>query len=60
MAFYWFKSVIDIKGPKRGKYRVLRGGSLIDNGMNLSSAFRYWLNPDNCSHAIGFRVARDF
>jgi formylglycine-generating enzyme required for sulfatase activity len=57
---YPSNSVIDPKGPDRGKRRVLRGGSWYLNAWNLRSAYRSWYNPELRRYLIGFRVARDF
>jgi formylglycine-generating enzyme required for sulfatase activity len=39
-------------------YRVLRGGSWLDNPSNGRAAYRNGLNPDNRDVSIGFRVVR--
>ncbi|MBS3735453.1 MAG: SUMF1/EgtB/PvdO family nonheme iron enzyme [Phycisphaerae bacterium] len=49
----------DPKGPRSGKYRVLRGGSWgIARRWYCRSADRIWLNPDNRNNTydVGFRV----
>jgi len=57
---YPSNSVVDPKGPERGEYRVLRGGSLSDSGTILRSSSRYWTLAGFRNPIIGFRVARDF
>jgi len=49
----------DIMDPlcTNGSYRVLRGGSWIDNARNCRSAYRYSSDPAYRSNYIGFRVA---
>jgi formylglycine-generating enzyme required for sulfatase activity len=70
----WFgdypsNSVVDPKGPAKGKHRVLRGGSWYRDAWNLRSAFRlssfepndrYYIMFHFRTHYLGFRVARDF
>jgi len=41
-----------------GSYRVVRGGSWVDQPVSLRSAGRTRYHPGLRSHAIGFRVAR--
>jgi formylglycine-generating enzyme required for sulfatase activity len=38
-------------------FRVLRGGSWLNNAEVLHSSFRSWVNPDNGSDHFGFRIA---
>ena len=66
---YPSNSVVDPKGPAKGKHRVLRGGSWYRDAWNLRSAFRlssfepndrYYIMFDLRTHYLGFRVARDF
>ena len=50
-------SVTDPQGVPSGSYRVLRGGSWIDNGCLCRSALRYFADPSSrVSSDIGFRV----
>jgi formylglycine-generating enzyme required for sulfatase activity len=42
-----------------GNYRVLRGGSWLNDPAILRSAIRYGVNPDGRNDIIGFRLARD-
>jgi formylglycine-generating enzyme required for sulfatase activity len=58
---YPSNSVADPKGPDKGKYRVLRGGSWLNNARDLRSALRDGDLPDlRNHHGYGFRVVRDF
>ncbi len=41
----------------QNQQRVLRGGSWINNGRNLRSAYRNANTPDNRNNNIGFRLA---
>lgn len=42
--------------PKEEKYRVLRGGSWIDNDWFARAANRFGDSPDNPHNTVGFRV----
>jgi formylglycine-generating enzyme required for sulfatase activity len=44
------------KGPDRGQYRVLRGGSWAFNDFNYRSAVRNRDNPNTSFNTVGFRV----
>ena len=44
--------------PYKGENRVLRGGSWINNGRNVRSAYRNFNDPGNRNFNIGFRLAR--
>ena len=46
-------------GPQTGKYRVNRGGSWIDFGKHLRSAYRSAANPEVPDQNLGFRIARN-
>lgn len=47
------------QGPKKGKFKVLRGGSWFNSEMLLRVAFRNSENPYNTDDAMGFRCAMD-
>jgi formylglycine-generating enzyme required for sulfatase activity len=58
---YPSNSVVDPKGPDKGYYRVMRGGTFTNfQEMTLRSASRYKANPWTDYRGYGFRVARDF
>jgi formylglycine-generating enzyme required for sulfatase activity len=46
-------------GPQAGLFRVLRGGSFVDNENSQRSALRNRELPENFNWNIGFRCARD-
>jgi formylglycine-generating enzyme required for sulfatase activity len=50
--------VTDPKGPRAGKYRVLRGGSWDGEAGDVRSAYRHRLTPTYRYGHEGFRVAR--
>jgi formylglycine-generating enzyme required for sulfatase activity len=52
--------VVDPKGPDKGEYRVLRGGSWYGDARYVRSANRGRYSPGLRDYDIGFRVARDF
>jgi eukaryotic-like serine/threonine-protein kinase len=43
--------------PISGEYRVLRGGSWLDDAWNLRSSYRYKFNPNKGYSGLGFRCA---
>ncbi|MDO5537457.1 MAG: flavodoxin [Desulfovibrionaceae bacterium] len=45
-------------GPASGTYRVNRGGSYIDFGKHLRSAYRSATNPIDADPNLGFRICR--
>ncbi len=51
-------SVIDPQGPKKGEFRVLRGGSWFDDGGLVRSAIRGRFLPGFRINYFGFRLAR--
>ena len=48
------------RGPEKGMYRVLRGGSWADVTKYLTCANRSWARPAERSPNIGFRCAKNF
>ena len=46
-------------GPTQGTYRVNRGGSYIDFGKHLRSAYRSATNPIDPDPNLGFRICRN-
>jgi formylglycine-generating enzyme required for sulfatase activity/serine/threonine protein kinase len=46
----------DPKGPPRGKYRLLRGGSWRQPGRFCRAAYRWYAAPANRFNHVGFRV----
>lgn len=57
-AAYLKESVIDPKGPKIGKLRVLRGGSFISSESHARSFNRSFSTPTSRDSFGGFRLAR--
>ena len=51
-------TVTDPKGPATEKYRVLRGGSFLNNGWVASSFNRAFSSSPSRSDSVGFRLAR--
>jgi len=59
----WFEdypagAVIDPKGPAKGEYRVLRGGSFDGNVSRARSSYRTTYSPSSRYGDVGFRLAR--
>jgi len=52
-------SATDPKGPSKGSYRVLRGGSWDSKSKNCRSAHRGYYVPDQRDDRLGFRLLRD-
>jgi len=50
---------VDPYGPRVGACRVARGGSFLDAGKHLRSAYRFALNPREKNKTLGFRLARN-
>ncbi len=48
----------DPQGPRTGDFRVLRGGSWLDDPRYCRSAFRIKYYPDFTFNGLGFRIAR--
>jgi formylglycine-generating enzyme required for sulfatase activity len=58
--YYASSPSIDPPGPKRGTYRVRRGGSWTQPPIDARSARRYHSTPPGAmDNNCGFRVARD-
>lgn len=56
---YELRKYVDPYGPLTGLYRVVRGGSFLDAGKHIRSAYRFALNPKQKSKSIGFRIAKN-
>jgi len=48
----------DPDGEADGTYRVIRGGSWVNGGEALRSAYRIGIDPGNGDSFVGFRVVR--
>jgi len=48
----------DPRGPEKGSYRVLRGGSWLTPGITCSVSHRFCFAPTTKKNYIGFRIAR--
>ncbi|HET6883406.1 MAG TPA: SUMF1/EgtB/PvdO family nonheme iron enzyme [Pirellulales bacterium] len=57
-APYGESRAIDPTGPPMGTRRVLRGGSFLNEALNVRSATRYSANPTSRVASFGFRVVR--
>jgi len=51
-------TVTDPQGPAQGVHRVLRGGSWLNNGRFVRSAYRYGNDPGDRYHNFGLRLSR--
>ena len=58
VSYYSVSPSTNPLGPVSGNYRVLRGGSWINNSYNVRSSYRDLITPDDSYDVIGFRVAR--
>ena len=58
--FYARSGTRNPRGPEKGLYRVLRGGSWADLPKYLTCAYRSWARPAERSPNIGFRCAKSF
>ncbi|HIO91687.1 MAG TPA: formylglycine-generating enzyme family protein, partial [Leucothrix mucor] len=54
---YPSEAVQDPQGQESGEDRVLRGGSWINGGLRVRSAYRDWDAPDDRDDYIGFRFS---
>ncbi len=59
VAFYGNSPQKNPRGPKKGSYKVVRGGGWNSNGAGLRSANRISYSPSVRSNNIGFRCAKD-
>jgi formylglycine-generating enzyme required for sulfatase activity len=59
-GYYLSSSAQDPTGPDSGYTRVARGGTWINSGRYLRSAYRYDYDPDDRGGGIGFRVVLPF
>jgi formylglycine-generating enzyme required for sulfatase activity len=57
-AAYPAGAVVDPAGPASGEFRVLRGGSWIDDAQFVRSASRVRFTPANRFLLLGFRPSR--
>ena len=57
--YYKKKISSNPKGPKDGKFKVVRGGSWVNYADTLHSAFRRWSRPKVLFNDTGFRCAKD-
>ena len=64
-VYYWSSSQAAAKRPKKnptgpavGSWRVIRGGSWIDNIARCSTTFRFYLYPNLKTSFVGFRLAK--
>jgi formylglycine-generating enzyme required for sulfatase activity len=57
----YYKSAppINPKGPDRGRFKVIRGGSWHSGAMCIQNYFRNGLSPSWVDFAVGFRCARN-
>jgi len=58
-GYYSRSSMRNPKGPKTGKYRVLRGGSWSDRSYGLRVAYRYEYEPTAGHYLGGFRCVSE-
>ncbi len=54
---YKAEEISDPRGPKSGKYRVVRGGSYWSDARYCRSAYRDWSGPESRFGNRGFRLA---
>jgi len=57
--YYKKKVNYNPKGPKTGRFKVVRGGSWVNFEDTLHSAFRRWSRPEVLFNDTGFRCAKD-
>ena len=56
--YYLFSPKKNPQGPKKGQYKVIRGGSWRNNAEDVNLVYRNATTPRNRSLAIGFRCAK--
>ena len=56
--YYLFSPKENPRGPEKGQYKVIRGGSWRNNADDVDLVYRNATTPKNRSLAIGFRCAR--
>jgi formylglycine-generating enzyme required for sulfatase activity len=60
-SYFTANPAIDPRGPARGSYRVLRGGSWFDYAGICRSSSRYsFIDPDLRFNYIGFRIVKTY
>lgn len=57
-TYYSEGAMTDPTGPTNGTNRVVRGGACSSNIARCRSAYRFYLEPDNSSGSLSFRVVR--
>jgi len=59
-SYYKYSPEENPKGPDKGEYKILRGGSWYDTDEDrLMTVFRYMSSPTDRSYTYGFRCAKD-
>ncbi len=59
LDYYRSSPLRNPQGPPDGKYKIVRGGSWINNPDTLHGAFRRWSLPEVRFNDTGFRCAKD-
>ena len=54
--YYDTKSTVNPRGPEKGAFRVVRGGSWDNNDNYISSSYRYRFEPNKYFNKVGFRI----
>jgi iron(II)-dependent oxidoreductase len=57
--YYASSPVENPKGPERGRFKVIRGGSWHSGAMCIQSFYRNGLSPSWVDFAVGFRCVKD-
>jgi formylglycine-generating enzyme required for sulfatase activity len=57
--FYSASTIHNPKGPERGRFKVIRGGSWHSGAMCLQVYYRNGLSPSWIDYAVGFRCVKD-